>query len=557
MSNIRFILSNTWMPGVERNIRELTARRLEDTFRKSGITEITRINSELNLSVSSDILQVTSTSSDGGDARTVIFFFPSHSRPHQRHKFMHDAHEFVFSAHRRVAASGVEAGDDIVHGKLAAPAEETLVSLAIYKGASLLHLPDDAQARIWADDGSVIGVSIKSRTCDTLILGLGGAFTPPFLGHQDNERYYEFLVDFLIGSRSKTTYREVNVKKPLLPLFQTSAVYPNINHSLEDATFFVDPEEVKQCGFLDGESGDPYDDVTNFLRTAYLRGNRLPATLHDRLYKFRSRDPKEPPVLLLRGLLSQEDVPETPSEISACPDKLNGIPELWIGAIAERLGNAVGYLQEKDGRIFQNLFPTKKNEKKLSSESSLIDLDFHTEIAFHPYLPDYIILFCLRPDHEKVSATFYSTVSEILQNTAERFHSVLQMPQFKTGIDFSFGSNNRRVGNGPITPVLYGDPFAPFLCYDLDLMEGITEQARLALNEIRRAANCTKHPVRLECGDMLIIDNRRAIHGRSNFIPRYDGRDRWLLRTSVVADLHHSAADRPNHPRVIETLFQV
>jgi alpha-ketoglutarate-dependent taurine dioxygenase len=38
-------------------------------------------------------------------------------------------------------------------------------------------------------------------------------------------------------------------------------------------------------------------------------------------------------------------------------------------------------------------------------------------------------------------------------------------------------------------------------------------------------------------GDLLVIDNDRAVHGRTPFIPRYDGTDRWLKRALVVTSL--------------------
>jgi len=52
----------------------------------------------------------------------------------------------------------------------------------------------------------------------------------------------------------------------------------------------------------------------------------------------------------------------------------------------------------KNGDLFQDLFPTKENKDKLSSESSEILLDFHSEVAFHPFQPDFLMLYCLRSD---------------------------------------------------------------------------------------------------------------------------------------------------------------
>ncbi len=48
----------------------------------------------------------------------------------------------------------------------------------------------------------------------------------------------------------------------------------------------------------------------------------------------------------------------------------------------------------------------------------------------------------------------------------------------------------------------------------------------------------------LEPGDLLIIDNYRAVNGRKPFQARYDGRDRWLKRIGVTRDLRKSRAAR-------------
>jgi L-asparagine oxygenase len=61
--------------------------------------------------------------------------------------------------------------------------------------------------------------------------------------------------------------------------------------------------------------------------------------------------------------------------------------------------------------------------------------------------------------------------------------------------------------------------------------------------------------VALEAGDLLIVDNSVAVHGRSPFTPRFDGTDRWVQRAFVVADLTASEADR--NGRVITTQFGV
>jgi L-asparagine oxygenase len=41
-------------------------------------------------------------------------------------------------------------------------------------------------------------------------------------------------------------------------------------------------------------------------------------------------------------------------------------------------------------------------------------------------------------------------------------------------------------------------------------------------------------------GEIIFIDNRRAVHGRSPFFPRYDGNDRHLIRCFATLDYEKS-----------------
>ena len=86
-------------------------------------------------------------------------------------------------------------------------------------------------------------------------------------------------------------------------------------------------------------------------------------------------------------------------------------------------------------------------------------------------------------------------------------------------------------------------------------MVGTDESANEALRALGEATAQCHTSIVLEAGDLLVVDNNTAVHGRSPFTPRFDGTDRWLQRTFVVADLAPSAADRRG--RVITTHFGV
>ena len=48
------------------------------------------------------------------------------------------------------------------------------------------------------------------------------------------------------------------------------------------------------------------------------------------------------------------------------------------------------------------------------SSSSKVELEMHTETAFHPYMPNYVLLLCMRGDI--TAETTYSLLEDILEN---------------------------------------------------------------------------------------------------------------------------------------------
>ncbi|GBC58624.1 hypothetical protein PSNTI_41230 [Stutzerimonas stutzeri] len=59
-------------------------------------------------------------------------------------------------------------------------------------------------------------------------------------------------------------------------------------------------------------------------------------------------------------------------------------------------------------------------------------------------------------------------------------------------------------------------------------MLAFSSRAQQLMDKLRNIAWEVVEPVRLNRGDMLIIDNRRTAHARSPFSARFDGSDRWI-----------------------------
>jgi len=299
---------------------------------------------------------------------------------------------------------------------------------------------------------------------------------------------------------------------------------------------------------------DPNADFENFFEEARLRFHEFPRWIRRILLRFSTRGSSHG-AMVIHGFPLDEVVPPTPTSPDHHLEKPYHASEFWLSCVAGALGEPVAYLPEKEGRIFQDVYPTRVNEANLSSESSSILLDFHTEIAFHPLMPDYLLLYCLRQDRDGVARTLVSCIRRFLPRLTPGVQDVLFTNQFRAGVDYSFGNLKQKSGAGPLVAVLYGDRLDPFLRYDLDLMVGESPSAQHALQAVRLAVNAYREEIILAPGSLMIIDNRRTVHARSQFKAYYDGTDRWLQRLAVVRDLEASLRDRVRGSRVIATDF--
>src|SRR5688572_9703749 len=97
----------------------------------------------------------------------------------------------------------------------------------------------------------------------------------------------------------------------------------------------------------------------------------------------------------LRPGLPVGEVPATPAHPTDVHG-LDGTSEATLLAVAHELGEPVGYRPEHGGDLVQNLVPTRDEAHRQTSTSSAVELDFHTETAFHPHKPHVLLLLCLR-----------------------------------------------------------------------------------------------------------------------------------------------------------------
>ena len=82
----------------------------------------------------------------------------------------------------------------------------------------------------------------------------------------------------------------------------------------------------------------------------------------------------------------------------------------------------------------------------------------------------------------------------------------------------------------------------------------MTPEADAALDRLAEVVRMCEGGVVLEAGDLLIVDNTVAVHGRSPFTPRFDGTDRWLQRSFVMSDLLDAEGQLDG--RIVSTRFK-
>ncbi|MGW6724782.1 TauD/TfdA family dioxygenase [Nocardia sp. NPDC055029] len=244
--------------------------------------------------------------------------------------------------------------------------------------------------------------------------------------------------------------------------------------------------------------------------------------------------------LVIHGLPVDETMlPATPST-SDSVQRAAIVSAAVLTMVACGLGDPVAYLAEKSGALVQDVVPVRGKESFSGNAGSVL-LTFHNENAFHLHEPDYVLLLCLRADHDRVAGLRTACIRQVLPLLSEATRETLFAPEFITAPPPSFPSDD--TARSP-QPLLSGAIDDPDIRMATIATTALTPRAEAALTEFGQACNSVARTTVLTPGDLAIIDNRVTVHGRTAFQPRYDGADRWVQRTFAIADLRRSRDHR-------------
>ncbi|MGH3984612.1 MAG: guanitoxin biosynthesis L-enduracididine beta-hydroxylase GntD [Pseudonocardiaceae bacterium] len=267
--------------------------------------------------------------------------------------------------------------------------------------------------------------------------------------------------------------------------------------------------------------------VQELLIDAPVHARRLPLRVQEYINAFRRQESGY-------GVISGYPVDD--AEIGPTPRHWNHLPpmsptldhDLLLVLYAALLGDAFGWATQQDGRIIHDVLPIKEDEGGLLSSTADVPLGWHTEDAFHPCRPDWVLLACIRNPTE--TATTIAMVDDL--ELDEHDVTVLFEPRFRIVPDDSHlpqhnssestvsAAIERHCRTSSAVPILCGDSTHPYIGADqdfCDVSDPGDADARAALRRLAEEIDRRLHDIVLRPGDFCFLDNFKVVHGRRSF----------------------------------------
>lgn len=310
--------------------------------------------------------------------------------------------------------------------------------------------------------------------------------------------------------------------------------------------------------YTDGQV-DYDDDPASFERAAYrLIAENAPELNAAVAHAFAS----DAVVVEVHGLNVPFQTPKTPLDGRVdFRDVRTHVMQL-TGAFGTGIGmGGFAYESENAGQLLRAVAPVRAFASQASSQGA-DDLGMHNDNANRPIsvpadqhpgnqspMNPYQAFVTVRADeatpmevlalddavHETISRYGARTIQELLE------------PQFSVRRPDSHGGGLDVLG----VPVLVLDDQGSFRSrFHASNVEGMNQEAQAAFNSFREIVLGSNHVMAFEGspGSLLIYSNDRGLHRRRSYQPRYDGTDRYYIRTYFAPlDVINRYGRGPNH----------
>lgn len=294
----------------------------------------------------------------------------------------------------------------------------------------------------------------------------------------------------------------------------------------------------------------PSQEMELYLSLAKYASTKIPNRIKKILYEFRTKS-TESGILLFKNIPFDKNI-VTPDNNSFHLGESTLLSKIQA-IINEYMGEMVAYESEGNGRLFQDMVPDKQLSNTQTSLGSRVELELHTEQAFSELRPDFLSLACLKGD--LLAKTYYFHIDQILKQMTHEEIDYLKKERWMIGVDQSFIMNGCSDElRGPLS-IIKEKENGYQLVFDQDLMVGNTEYATDLLNKIIDFYYLYRKEVILNPGEILLLDNKKVVHGRSMFSPNFDGNDRFIIRSFVIKHLEKILNKTSKNKRMISSKF--
>ncbi len=320
----------------------------------------------------------------------------------------------------------------------------------------------------------------------------------------------------------------------------------NISLSVDECNQIESIIEHLQSKFSTIESDE-------FANECCLMAHLLPYNLRKVLNDFRNQRMPNGYLLVQGFSIDDDSIGATPAHWDVSwINSMSFREEIFQCLISSSLGDLFGWLTQENGRLLRHIVPIEKDKNEQLGGSSNVTLLWHIEEAFHPYRADMMSIMCYRNTEQAKTNICSISDLEIPLNYRQilsdcRF--IIQPDKSHTienNISSQWQLNNDHfstirsfIENPSPVAVLQGKPGSEHLLVDEAFMEPVPGdfEAKEALEWLHQHMTERKTPIVMTPGDLLLIDNRITVHGRSPYKPHYGPKARWLRRVNITTDL--------------------
>lgn len=256
------------------------------------------------------------------------------------------------------------------------------------------------------------------------------------------------------------------------------------------------------------------------------------------------------PFLKLETVFEPTELPDTPIDFRPIPMvECAVLAQITaIGCLTTIDSTAVSYGSENEGDLFVNLvvFPPGRGT---FTDKSAGKMNGHTDGVAFPLRghhdpeneriapsPDFVCLSALRNPNQV--PTMVMPLNQLMARLSPQHIDELQKPQYMIDAQLTFRDGMKKilgdelmVDDARLLFAMNGSWWIRFSHSSTQIADTDKKSAQEAMDALKNACADCAIPVPLAPGDIALVNNRIALHGRSEVGTAHGGQTRWLLRT--------------------------